>query len=110
MEKCSVRAVHNMTPVSTGSHKGELAPEGTFMKFSSEGAILSAVYAHDDKLCVRCYSVSDKPTEVTVDTLGDIKEAYTANLLEEKTGETHVDGSKVFVTVAPYNTTTIVIR
>ena len=110
MEKCSVRAVHNMTPVSTGSHKGELSPEGTFMKFSSEGAILSAVYAHDDKLCVRCYSVSDKPTEVTVDILGDIKEAYTADLLEEKTGEAHVDGSKVFVTVAPYNTTTIVIR
>ena len=110
MEKCSVRAVHNMTPVSTGSHKGELAPEGTFMKFSSEGAILSAVYAHDDKLCVRCCSVSDKPTEVTVDTLGDVKEAYAADLFEEKTGEAHVDGSKVFVTVAPYNTTTIVIR
>ena len=110
MEKCSVRAVHNMTPVSTGSHKGELAPEGTFMKFSSEGAILSAVYAHDDKLCVRCYSVSDKPTEVTVDTLGDIKEAYTADLLEEKTGEVHVDGLKVSVTVAPHTTTTIVIR
>ena len=109
-EKCSVRAVHNMTPVSTGSHKGELKPAGEFLKVSGDGFVLSSVYAKDDKLCVRCYSVSDKETKVTVDALSEIKEAYAADLFENKTADVFVNGSAVTATLAPYTTATIVIK
>ncbi|MGN1409058.1 MAG: glycoside hydrolase family 38 C-terminal domain-containing protein [Eubacteriales bacterium] len=110
MEKESVRAVHNMTPISTGSHKGELAPSGTFMKFDSDGAVLSAVYADDDKICVRCYSVSDDETEVRIDAQAEVKEAYAADLLENRTADAAIDGSVVTAKLAPKTISTIVIK
>ena len=106
-EEEAVKSMHNLTPVSTGSHKGALPASGALLGFESAGAVLSAVYVEGGELCVRCYSVSDNAAEVKLTVLRDAKDAYISDLFGKKIGNAHKDGKTVTAILEPRTTVTV---
>ncbi len=110
MNRLSVTANHVMTPVSTGSHKGTLPPEGQFFGYEGKGTALSAVYAHDSKVCFRIVSLGDFDPDVKVDVKNPVKSAYLADLFEKKTGDAEISGSVVGAKIKSKTIATLVVE
>ena len=108
MERTALSAVRPMTYISTGSHKGELPMTGTFCKIDCKGGVPSAVYAEDDALFVRVYSVSDEAQPLTID--AGAKEAELVDLYGAKTGECAVEDGAAKTTLPPHCIVTVKIK
>ena len=105
-EYAAVKANRPMVPVSTGSHKGTLPPEGTLLKASCPTGVLSALTADGNTLTARFYSVSGEAGEMTLDvgTLPGwaILGAAVTDLTGRKVGECEIKGTAASAPLAPY--------
>lgn len=100
-------AVRTLTPISVGSHKGTLPANGTFLKVDAPAAVVSAVFAEDNTLSVRLYSVSGEETQVTLEPGCDVKAAACVDLYGKKLADCAVDANKVTVKIPAYSMTTV---
>ena len=108
MERAAESAVRSLTPVSTGSHPGDLAPEGRFLDIDAPESVVSAVYADENAMYIRAYAVSDAPTALTVHT-GAVKDACLVNLAGEIVGSCRTDGGDVSAELPPHGIVTLKI-
>ena len=108
MELTALSAVRPMTYISTGSHKGEMPMAGTFCRIDCRGGVPSAVYAAEDALFVRVYSVSDEAQPLTID--AGAKEAELVDLYGAKTGECAVEDGVAKTTLPPHCIVTVKLK
>lgn len=78
------------------SHKGTLPAEHSFLEFNSDTAVLSSVFASDDKaLMARVYETCGKDTTVSIKVSGGFEKAQLVDLMEHVTGEVTVEGNTI---------------
>lgn len=86
-EKMAASANHRLTYQSTTSHQGDMTPDGTFLGFTSDTAVLSAVYYEDGALTLRLYSVCNTDGTAEITLTDEASEAYCCDLMGKKTTE-----------------------
>ena len=100
MEKKALSYNRPVTPISTGSHKGTLPPTGSFMQYDAPGAVITAMWPEDGKLCVRMLSLSDKPTTVSLCRDG-ARSAEVVDMSGNTIGSATVKNGKITTVIAP---------
>ena len=110
-ERLAYSINHPLTYQSTTSHAGSLPPDGTFLGFSSDTAVLSAVYTEGGMLTVRVCSVCDTDGKAVFTFKDDVTDAYCCTLMGEKTAEeASVSGRAVTVKVPAKAIRTVKIK
>ena len=102
MERKAQSAIRPLTVVSTGSHKGALPAEATWLKTECMGGMVSAVYAEGDRLYVRMYSVADMEKTFSVTSPKPLKDAWLCDPYGVRTGDVRIEGDTVSAKAAPH--------
>lgn len=102
-ERVAQSTVRTMTPVSVGSHKGSLPANGTFLKVDAPEAVVSAVFAEENTLSVRLYSVSDRESSVTVEPGCKVASACLVDLYGREVGDCTLEDGKVTAKIPAFS-------
>lgn len=98
--------------VKTSAHAGKLENVYSLISLDKNNVVLETVkIAEDsDEVVIRAYETWNKRTKTTFTINGDVKSAYSANLMEENEEELEVIDNKITVTFHPFEIKTIKIK
>ena len=96
LQEAAADFCHPMSYLHTGSHKGQLAPEGAMLEMAAATSVFSSAGATGDgALLVRVYETCGKADSVTIKLPFEPKKAVLVDLGENVTGVADIQGRNV---------------
>ena len=104
---------HDISPIAIQAErkKGQLPQKYSFVKVTPSNIVVTAIKKTEDdnSLIIRLFETHGKETEMNIEFMTKIREAWVTNLLEEKEKQLVVKEKRISVVLKPFDITTLKI-